>query len=471
MTYCNWLKKIINVLIEMLLFFAIAVTLYVFTSAFSGVKRLMLFFVILVLYISFIILFKKQLKIIIIKINNILEKIDSKKMLVIISITMIILKILYTFFWNYDATLEGDIGIYNQIANQIIATGSLRSDSISHLLGIGSHLALFKVFQIPLHIGVFIVYFIGTIINFLSFKEIVGKNKAFIIVMLYIVMPSSILLSFCPTHEVFLYTYISIAIFFLNMFIKSNNAAKKIISSSLIIIFSFLACFVNPSGYIILIIIGLIILLSKICLKKKIILVFVLLFSITSINVFTSFIETNDFNTTFNTYAILIHGSNPNSLGEQVDSYPVQEMDKYLKAHGLHTNEENVIYAEKMVLLEQYKYLITHPIVFGKLIAHKFYILWSGNHYSIEMAHNFKEINDIEFYILLCINTLIYLFVLTIGLIYSKKTDDGICISNYKLVILGCFAITMLSVVLNKYSLYVTLFIYLISFYKISIDE
>ena len=54
----------------------------------------------------------------------------------------------------------------------------------------------------------------------------------------------------------------------------------------------------------------------------------------------------------------------------------------------------------------------------------------------------------------------------TIGNAYKKSTDDEIEISNYKLELLGVIALTMVCIVVNKYSLYVTLFIYLISFYR-----
>ena len=51
-------------------------------------------------------------------------------------------------------------------------------------------------------------------------------------------------------------------------------------------------------------------------------------------------------------------------------------------------------------------------------------------------------------------------------LVYNRKKDDEISISNYKLELLGVIALTLLCIVVNKYSVYVTIFVYMISFYR-----
>ena len=469
-TYLNWFKKVINVLIELILFFAIIATLYVFTSVFSGTTRILLFGTLIVIYGLVIYFFKTKIKTILNKIINCLTKTDTKTMIIILVLTMIILKTIYAILFFFDVN-GGDVSIYMDIADQIVNTGNLHSDAISHLFGAGIHFAIFKYLNLPIHIGMFIVFFIGTIINFVSFKDIIGKEKAFIVVMLYILMPSSILLTFCPTHEIFLYMYLSILIYVFNKLLKEENKLKIVLFSLLSIICSILACLVNPSGYIIWIIMALVILLSKVKANKKLIVIFTLLLSILGSNLLTRCLDVNEHVTTMNTYTILIHGSNPESLGEQVDGYPLKQMRMYIYDTNKDFSDASFENAGKNVLLNQYGYLLSHPINLLELVAHKFYILWSGNHYSIEMASTYNGINNIEFYIFLAISTLIYLFILTVGLVYSKKKEDEIYVSNYKLAILGCFAVTMLSIVTNKYSLYVTLFIYLISFYKIDIDE
>lgn len=469
-TYFNWFKKLINVLIECILFFAIIATLYVFTSTFAGVARTALFIALIIVYFIIIKFFKSKIINISQKLFNYLKKVDTKTMIVILIFSMFALKIVYSLLFSFDVN-DGDVSIYMNIADQIVKTGQLHSDAISHLFGAAIHFALFKYLNLPIHIGMFIVFFIGTLINFISFKNIVGKEKAFIVVMLYVLMPSSILLTFCPTHEVFLYMYLSISIYIINTLISNESIIKTILLMIGGIICSVLACLVNPSGYIIWIIMALIILLAKVKTNKKICVLIVLLLSILGSNLLTKYLDVNEHVTTMNTYTILIHGSNPESLGEQVDGYPLKQMRSYIYDTDLDFSDKGFENAAKKVLLNQYGYLLSHPINLLELIVHKFYILWSGNHYSIEMANIYGGVSGISYYIMLAISTLIYLFVLTVGLVYSKKKNDDLYVSNYKLAILGCFAITMLSIVTNKYSLYVTLFIYLISFYKIDIDE
>ena len=470
MAYYNWFKKFVNILINIFFVFAIIATLFVFTSSFTGLTRIILFIVILIIYLLFIYFLKDKIKVLLDKLLHKIDKLDIKKMFIIISLTMILIKIIYYLLFNFDATQNGDILIYNQIADQIIKTRSIHTDAISHLLGVALHFTVFKLLNIPIHVGMFIVIFVGTIINFFSFKDIIGKNKAFLAVMLYILMPSTSLLSFCPTHEILLYMYLSISVFLINKFIKEDRNIKYLYSL-LIVINTVLACLVNPSGNIILIIMALLILLSKIKNIKKIILAVLVVLCLLGSTVTSKALDINEHTTTMNTYTILIHGSNPESLGEQVDGYPLKEMRMYIHEFTEDFSDEGFEEAGKTVLFNQYKYLITHPLTLFSLIANKIYILWSGNHYSIELAHTYNAFNNITFYVLLAISTMIYLFVLTIGFVYYKKKEDEVFITNYKLVLLGCFGITMLCIVTNKYSLYVTLFIYLISFYRIYIDE
>ena len=469
-TYFNWFKKLINVLIELFFVLAIIVTVYVFTSSLTGVTRIVLFVIGLIVYGLLVFFLKDKVKSLLKTILKKLEIVSSLKMVIIISVLMILFKVLFTVYFNFDATQNGDIQIYNQIANQIVTTGNLHSDAISHLFGVALHFVVFKLINLPIHVGMFIAIYIGVIVNFLSFKDIIGKEKSFLAVILYVLMPSTSLLSLCPTHEVLLFMYLSLFFFIFNKFIKTESIRNEIIYAVLMVIDVILACFVNPSGNILLVIMVLIIVLSKVITKKKAFVIIVLVLSLLGSNGLNKALEVNEHITTMNTYTILIHGSNIDSLGEQVDWYPLRQIRNYIANNTLDYSDQGFEDGAKVVLLNQYKDLITNPIKLIELIAHKFYILWSGNHYSCELAHNYGAYNDLTFYIFLSLSALIYLFTLTIGFVFNKKKDDDIYPSNYKLTILGCIAITMLCVVVNKYSLYVTLFIYFVSFYRIYID-
>ena len=466
-SFYNWFQKIISICIDIFFVGAVLATIYVFTSPFSGWIKYLLFVVGIigygVVYYFFRDYIYKYLNILLGKVS----KLDKKKMAIIIFVTMLIMKIIYTMFFNFDATDGGDIEIYNNVAEQIINTGIVKSNAISHLYGVALHFVVFKLFNIHLHVGLFIFILIGTLVNFYSFSNVIGKDKAFLAVMFYIIMPSTSLLSLCPTHEVIFYAYISLTLLLLINVIKQKDKMRMILISLGLIITICLGCLVNPGGMLVYIIMGLLVLFTNIELNKKALLAGVLILSIISGNIINKVLDVDEYVTTMNTYTILIHGSNPDSLGEQVDGYPLKQMRMYIYERKLDFSKNAFMIAGRNVLMRQYKYLLLHPITFIKMIIHKVYILWSGVHYPIELTNHFGALSGILYYILLGINTLIYLLILTIGLSPNKDDNDIYDISIYKLEFLGVFALTMLCVVLNKYSIYATIFIYLISFYRI----
>lgn len=461
--YYAWFQKLVTLLIQVFFYVASILTVYVFVSVFSGIVKYVLFVVLLLIYFGVIYFFKDKIKLCIDKVIDRCKKLDEKKMLLIIVITMIIFKIITSLFFYFDATIATDTQIYNDIADTIIETGNLKSDAISHLFGIAIHFVLFKLIGMPLHVGTFIAILVGTVINFLSFKDIVGKDKAFICVMTYILMPSTSFFCYCLTHEIFVYLYFSIFVYLLNRLLRSE---KDYILAIPLVLDIFLLCLVNPAGMISYIIIILLIVLSKIDIRKKIIVGLVLLLSVGLSNFKDSVLETDTYRTSINTYSILIHGSNPNTLGEMDEGYPLRQMRQFIIENNMGVEQKDFLLAARTILLRQYTYLLTHPVTLFKMILHKAYILWSGDHYALEMAHSFNGINTIMYYVLLVINTLIYLFVLTVGWVYRETKDDPIEVVNYKLVILGVIALTLITSLLNKYDIYITLYIYFIAIYS-----
>ena len=470
--YYKWFQKIIAFFIELFFVVAVLASLYVFTSVLSGIIRAIAYAAIIMVYIGIIYFFKDKIKNQINKLYIDIQKLDRKKMLIIILLTSIVLKIIFTIFFNYDATVGGDVEIYNEITDHIIETGDIHSDAISHLYGVALHFVLFRLLGLPLHIGLFLVMTAGSVINFFSFEKIIGKDRAFMAVMLYLIMPSTVFMSFCPTHEIFVYLYISLFLFVYNKMLKEENNTKIVLFGTLCVLSTVLTCFVNPGGYIIYIIMVLSIFLSNLKTKKKVAIAICLLLAILCSNGLSKFLNVNEYTTTINTYTILIHGTNPEALGEQVDGYPLKQMRMFIYENTLDFSQEGFVYAAKSVFKNQCIYLLTHPVNLLRLIVHKLYILWSGVHYPLELANFYGALTGFIYYLFLGISTLIYLFVLSIGLVFNKKKNiDNISISNYKLELLGVVGLTLICIVVNKYSIYVTLFIYLIAFYRSCIGE
>ena len=470
--YYYWFQKVMSVFIDIFFMAVPLASLYVLTSAFKGTLKFALFVLLIGVYAAVIYFFKDKVREFLSFVLRKIAEMDERRMIVVISAVMVIIKIIATLLFSYDATSGGDIKIYDDIARQIIATGDIHSDAISHLYGLALHFVVFELLSIPLHIGMFIVFYIGTIINFLSFKDIIGKDKAFFIVLVYVLMPSSALISFCTTHEVFVYMYVSLFLFFYNKLIHEDRMVSIIFYTLLCILDTILTCFVNPGGYIIYIIMVLTVLLSNVPFKKKGFIVLILLLSVLGSNRLSAYLNVNEHNTLINTYTILIHGANPESLGEQIDGYPLRQMRMWIYDHTLDFSDEGFEVAAKAVLIEDYVYLLKHPLTLIRLIVHKFYILWSGVHYPLELANYYGAMDGAVYFGLLGINVLIYLFMLTAGLVFKgEKAYDETDISNYKLEFLGVFGLTMFCIVVNKYSLYATLFLYLISFYRAEVDN
>ena len=461
--YYKWFTKIVSICIDIFFVLSVISSLFVFTSFINGVWKYLLFMLIFAAYICIMYFYKDRIRKLINEAIRVFDSLDSKKMILIIVFTSLFAKIIYTNLFYFDSTQGGDISIYNEIANQIVATGELKSSAISHLFGLAAHLALMKTIGMPLHFGTYIAILTGTLFNFVSASRIFGKSRSFLATMTFILMPSTCFLSMCITHEIFVYLYLSIFVFLINSFLRSTDARKTIILSLLLVIDIILTCIVNPAGYIIYVILMLLVLLSNLGNAKKVCLIFVLLFSILGSKAIDKLIDVNEYETTINTYSILIHGSNIGSMGEQQDGFPHMKMREYLTENGMEFNHDNFKIAARAVLFNQYKYLLSHPFDLLRIIVHKIYIQWSGVHYPIELAYVYKSIGIVLYCIILGLNSLIYLFALSIKMIFRKKTEDQIDIVNYKLAILGVLAITMLSVVLNKYLLYITLFIYIVS--------
>ena len=220
------------------LFFVVAVlsSLYVFTSPLSGFVRVIAYVAIISIYFAIIYFFKDKIKNLINRLYFQIQKLDRKKMLIIILLTSLILKVIFTIFFNFDATVGGDVEIYNEITDHIIETGDIHSDAISHLYGVALHFVLFRLLGLPLHVGLYLVMTAGTLINYFSFEKIIGKEKAFMAVMIYLIMPSTVFMSFCPTHEIFVYFYISLFLFVYNKLLKEENTGKILLFSVLCVL-------------------------------------------------------------------------------------------------------------------------------------------------------------------------------------------------------------------------------------------
>lgn len=462
--YYNWFKKVIDFCVYFFFIFSLVSNLCLYSSIFNGIIKYIVFIVIVVIYLLVVKIFEYRVKNLLEQLFIFLSKNSFKKLLLVIVVTSLVLKGIAYLFFFFDSTLGGgDITIYANLADRIINNGlSSAKGEIYYLVGMASHLAIFKYVGIPIHLGVYIAFLLGTIINYYSFTEIIGKEKAFVVIMLYLLMPSTSMLTFCCTHELFVYLYFSVVLFALNRLIKSSEIKSTLLFSLLLFVFITLNQLVSPIGKIWFIVIGIIAIITNLDIKKKIIIIFVALLSFALVSINTNDIQNNVMSQLNNIEQLLI-GANIESGGHHTDYIGKEAAKKYWEERGVELTIDNLVEGEKGALMETYKYLFTHPFQLIKLLSSKFFTAWSGDVYSVELGYAFGGYGQIPYLAMLLISSLIWLFVITLGVFFYKKNDDEMSVNNYKLIILGIMAVLLIVEIANKYSCYMTMFIYFIA--------
>ena len=471
--YYKWFRIVINFCIYFFFIFALVSNLCLYASVFSGFSRYLVFFVLAILLGLFVNFFKDKVKRLLDKIFSFLNKKSEKELLLYIVLTAVFLKVIAYVFFFFDSTLGGgDITIYANIAQRIVQNGfDSVKDEIYYLAGMGMHLAIFKYVGIPSHVGVFLAFLLGTIVNYYSFKEIMGKEKSFLTILFYLLMPSTSLLTFCCTHELFVYLYFSIILFVLNKFFKEKDIKKIIMFGILLWIFISLNQTVSPIGKIWYIVLVLIVLLTNTELIKKVLLIGVLVLTFITGNLTSTGNEDNYISQLNNVEQLLI-GSNVESGGHHTDGRGKDAAREYWAKQGVELTYENLLEGELGALKETYLHLFTHPGDLIKLLSNKFFTAWSGDVYSVELGHAFGGYGDIAYYAMLFISSIIYLFVMCVGVFfYKKEEDESICSLNYKMVLLGIVAVLLVVEIANKYSCYMTMFIYFIALFRTEVGK
>ena len=471
--YYKWFRIVINFCIYFFFIFALVSNLCLYASVFSGFSRYLVFFILAILLGLFVYFFKDRVKKLLDKILSYLNKKSEKELLLYIILIAVVLKVIAYVFFFFDSTLGGgDITIYANIADRIVQNGfDSVKDEIYYLAGMGMHLASFKSVGIPSHVGVFLAFLLGTIVNYFSFKDIIGKEKSFLTILFYLLMPSTSLLTFCCTHELFVYLYFSIILFVLNKFFKEKDIKKIIMFGILLWIFISLNQTVSPIGKIWYIVLVLIVLLTNTEIIKKILLIGVLVLTFITGNLTSTGNEDNYISQLNNVEQLLI-GSNVESGGHHTDGRGKDAAREYWAKQGVELTYENLLEGELGALKETYLHLLTHPGDLIKLLSNKFFTAWSGDVYSVELGHAFGGYGDIAYYAMLFISSIIYLFVMCVGVFfYKKEEDENICSLNYKMVLLGIVAVLLVVEIANKYSCYMTMFIYFIALFRTEVGK
>ncbi|MBQ6478104.1 MAG: hypothetical protein IJI44_01915 [Erysipelotrichaceae bacterium] len=469
--YYRWFAVVIDFFIALFFIGSLISNLFVYVSVFHGTVKYFILGAVTAAFLTAVYLFRKPLKKLIAAILDLLSKFRFRILLLFLLLSSVLLKILAYLFFFFDSTKAGgDITIYAGLADSIVENGlSSVMDQIYYLVGMGIHLSVFRYLSIPYHVGIYLIFLLATVINFYSFSQRIGKEKSFLLIELYLLMPSTSLLSFCITHELFVYLYFSIILLLLNRFIDSQDK-KMLLYGILLFLAVSLNQTVSPIGKIWYIVFFLIVTLSNLKWSKKGILIVVLAASLFCTELLSTRLEGNTLSQSNNIEQLLI-GSNLESMGRHTDGRGKQAAKAYWEARGVKLTYENLVEGEKGALIETYKYLLTHPLKLLELLANKFYVAWSGDFYAIEYGHNMGSIGDRMYYVMLLAGALIWLLAVSIGIVYDGKKAGDFALNNYKLVLLGIMGVLLITEIMNKYSCYMTVFIFFIAFSRTDLNK
>ncbi|MDO4940314.1 MAG: glycosyltransferase family 39 protein [Erysipelotrichaceae bacterium] len=452
--FYKWFNKVLSVFISIFLMLALISAVYVSCYLLKDNIKYFVFAILAVSLIVILALFRKRIYKFVNKTFSKIKELDKKKMLMIIIITAIVLKIIYSIFLYFDPTLTKDVtSNYMVLVDKFVNEGQLSNTIGTQLYTFVIHLSLIKFLHIPMHIGLFVIILVTIIINFITFEKVIGKEKSFLASMLYTLMPSTILLSFCPVNEIFVMFYISLILYLLEKIIRSNNKTESIISSLLLGICIFIVNKLSYIGLVLLFIIGFIILFTKAEKTKRFYITGALIISVVLSNL-TTYSLTYEWRNKENLYFTLLHGSNVESGGRFVEDYAFDIVDNYLQVNNLEDTHDNQEEALNKALISNYSKLVSNPTSIIELLTNKFYILFSGSHYAVEMLNNTKTISSILFYTLLGINEVMYIIALLIGLITFTRAHDHVTVSVLELIILMMSIVLLVCEAMNRYSLF-----------------
>ena len=200
--YYRWFAVVIDFFIALFFIGSLISNLFVYVSVFHGTVKYFILGAVTAAFLTAVYLFRKPLKKLIAAILDLLSKFRFRILLLFLLLSSVLLKILAYLFFFFDSTKAGgDITIYAGLADSIVENGlSSVMDQIYYLVGMGIHLSVFRYLSIPYHVGIYLIFLLATVINFYSFSQRIGKEKSFLLIELYLLMPSTSLLSFCITR-------------------------------------------------------------------------------------------------------------------------------------------------------------------------------------------------------------------------------------------------------------------------------
>lgn len=458
-----------NILIKVCFLIFSMSSLYMLYSIFFTNSLL---FVVLVLTVLIIFYYLKDF--LMKYINKIISKFDGMskaKMILIFLVLYVVVYSIYRFNLVTDFSAYSDSKVYVDFANKIFTNnGNQIVSSYTHVIFMGIYLSFSLLIGSNYQILLLFAFLVGTVFYFLIGCELFGKNQSFLLILIYLLLPSTILFPMLIIHEIFVYTFISISFYFYIKLIKEIKFYNLIIFLFSLVLLSF----ISPTSIIVIIALILVTCISKckINIKSALLLsiVSVLLFSNLSTPIILTGITKQKIDSGSPIACNINIGLNQKYFGHfnSDDAKKVKDLTNNRLKQGLSTNQNDIC----LELAKEKVYdLMQNPGSIINLVVGKLYKTWRGPFHPLEVgAAVDREFNNgnnqLVYWGLTAISELLYLMVCLFGF-FSVNIKKSISeeFGLIQCLLLGVVASLLIVETMNKYSLHQTIIIFICSFY------
>lgn len=196
-----------------------------------------------------------------------LEKLSYGRMLLILAILSLATKLLAVALFHIESMNDGsDIDVYVTAAYELGTTGVAVSHagylfSFSHMFWFAYFLSpvagVFGISQTAFSVYLTVILTVSSLLLFSAFSAQSGKNKAFVVFVIFNLLPGTILLPQYITHEIALLFFESIAVWlFFRLLPHCSTAVTRGTVYVLLVISLFVATMMNAAGLVMCIAFG-----------------------------------------------------------------------------------------------------------------------------------------------------------------------------------------------------------------------
>lgn len=413
------------------------------------------------------------------------------KLLIIIGAVSFITKLLAIMIFHVESLNDGsDIDVYVRAAYELGTTGVATEHagyllSFSHMFWFGVFLSpiagIFGISQTAFSVYLAVILTISTLLLFAAFAEQAGKNKAFVVFLIFNILPGTILLPQYITHEIALLFFESIAIWlYFRILPHCKKPTGKAIIYLLFTVSLLIASMMNAAGLVMCIAFGILFFVQFLnnngaktfCrFAVKILVLTMMVYFGSSIAVDIQQDHSNvpqDYIVSDKVLWTLYVGGNVEHDGQwnADDSKEFNSFDRDFSYEEIQNFRRNKV-------ISRYQILLNTPSVLGHLIKQKLITVWGVFGYSILYTNeNIPDPYMQSFYNSLLDRSLLFLeyaasvfasIICLVEVIHHRRKSSNFALL-VQLFLMGTTAMLMMTECRNKYTIAIQPFFWMACF-------